>query len=50
MDVSVAGGTGVKAGAQPLNRTVSKTNASKTDPIDFSITSSPNGFIVLDTG
>jgi hypothetical protein len=50
MEVSVAGGTSVEAGVQPLNRTVSKTNARKTDPIDFSITSSPNGFIVQDAG
>jgi hypothetical protein len=46
MDVSVAGGTGVEAGAQPLNKTVRKTNAKKTDPFDFFITSSPDDFIV----
>jgi hypothetical protein len=45
MDVSVAGGTGVEAGAQPLKKTVRMTNARKTDPIDFFIMSSPYDFI-----
>jgi hypothetical protein len=50
MDVSVAGGTGVEEGAQPLNKTVRKTRARKTDPIDFFITSSPFDFIMQDAG
>jgi hypothetical protein len=50
VDVSAASGTGVEAGAQPLNKTVRNTNAMKTDPIDFFITSSPYDFIVQDAG
>jgi hypothetical protein len=48
VDVSVAGGTDVVAGAQPLNRTARKANARKTDPINFFITSSPFDLIAQD--
>jgi hypothetical protein len=44
-DVSVAG---VKAEAQPLNKTMMKKNASGIVPIDFFIASSPYAFIAHD--
>jgi hypothetical protein len=44
-DVSVAG---LKAVAQPLNKTMMKKNASGIDPIDFFIASSPYDFIAQD--
>ena len=43
MDV---GGIGVEEGAHPLNKIVSKTNARKTDPIDFFMTLSPFDLII----
>jgi hypothetical protein len=49
-DVSVAGETGVKAVAQPLNKTIMKINARNIDPIDIFITSSPYDFIEQDAG
>jgi hypothetical protein len=42
------GGTGVEAGAHPLNKTVRNTNARKTDPIDFFMTLSPFDLIAQD--
>jgi hypothetical protein len=41
MDVSVAGETGVEAGAQPLNRTARKASATRLDLIDSLIEPSP---------
>jgi hypothetical protein len=41
MDVSVASGTGVEAGAQPLNRTARKANARRIDLVDTLIKPSP---------
>jgi hypothetical protein len=44
------GVSGVEAEAQPLNKTVMKTNTRETDPIDLFITSTPYDFIVQDAG
>jgi hypothetical protein len=41
MDGPVAGGTGVEAGAQPLNRTARKANARRIDLINSLIKASP---------
>ena len=41
-------GIGVDAGAHPLNKTVSTTNARNTDQIDFFMTLSPFDFIAQD--
>jgi hypothetical protein len=43
------GGTGVEAGAHPLDKTISRANARKTDPIDFFMTLSPFDLIAQDT-
>jgi len=42
-------GAGVEAGAHPLNKTVSTTNAKSTDPIDFFMTLSPFDLIAPDS-
>jgi hypothetical protein len=53
-EVSAAVDTGVKAVAQPLNKTNGKINARKIDPTYLFITSSPydfiDDFIVVDAG
>ena len=42
-------GTGVEAGAHPLNKTVRNTNVRKTNPIDFFMTFSPFDLIMQGT-
>jgi hypothetical protein len=48
MEVAVAVGTGVEAGAQPANKNIRKTKARKTDLIDFFITSHPYDPVLVD--
>jgi hypothetical protein len=47
--IAVAAGLGVGAGAHPLTKTVRRTNASKTDSIDFFMTLSPFDLIAQDS-